>query len=456
MAQFERITHSINLRFKLISMMYIIFFVLAVMQIPTSWLIVTQPMHTYLNRAKASLEEPTLSAINSSIIETTNSFKEALGINQVSKKKQELNAYVITDDFFIDQNNGKRVFEELIKLKKWALSFPTNSKTNKLFNSLFGYDLKIGLQEENADKWIKNKFKHVPAELALTLMEELKVRVILLAQQGKIPEDIKTEPSLSLMTKYTSMRVGDSATLNVKGDKLESVKVTRNNIVVDEFSLLKDGLVFKPKYAGNFRIEVKGKRKSENLEISVLPAGFPKKQSLPLRICYKGVNYTQSLPFKEPGMVVYANADKNAKINSETGLLSFSPNKEGWCAIEIKSSNSSAIFFDSVFVKPLPDPKILVQGLPSNTIGRKRLSQLKELNLIAKHPSFKENDVYEILSFNVKKIGNENSSYASEGNKIQIGDKEIDGLNYVLVYDILIRLGKETKKLDQTLVIQIN
>jgi hypothetical protein len=88
MAQFERITHSKNLRFKLISMMYIIFFVLAVMQIPTSWLIVTQPMHTYLNRAKASLEEPTLSAINSSIIETTNSFKEALGINQASKKSK--------------------------------------------------------------------------------------------------------------------------------------------------------------------------------------------------------------------------------------------------------------------------------------------------------------------------------------------------------------------------------
>ncbi len=456
MAQFERITHSKNLRFKLISMMYIIFFVLAVMQIPTSWLVVTQPMHTYLNRAKANLEEPTLNTINTNIIVVTNSFKEALGMNQASKKKQELKAYVITDDFFINQENGRIIFAELIKLKKWALSFPENNRTNKLFNTLFSYDLKIGLQEENAEGWVKNKFKHVPAELALTLMEELRVRILLMAQQGKVPEDIKTEPSLSLMTKYTSMRVGDSATLNVKGDKLESVIVTRDENSVDEFIQLKDGLVFKPKYAGNYKINVKGKRKSENLEISVLPAGFPKKQSLPLRICYKGVNYTQTLPFKEPGMVVFANTDKNAKINSEIGLLSFSPNKEGWCAIEIKSSNGNAIFFDSVFVKPLPDPKVLVQGLPSNTIGRKRLSQLKELILTAKHPSFKENDAFQILAFNVKKIGSENTSYPSTGDKIIVTEKEIEGLNYILVYDIQIRIGKETKKLDQTLVIQIN
>jgi hypothetical protein len=430
--------------------------VLAFIQIPTSWLVVTQTMHTYLNRAKASLEEPTLKTINYKIVEINNSFKDALGLNQASKKKHELKAYVVTDDFFINHGNGNLVFNELIKLKKWALAFPIQNKTNKLFRNLFSYDLKTGLQEENAELWVNNKFKHVPAELALTLMEELKVRVLLMSQQGKVPEDIKTEPSLSLMTKYTSMRVGDSSTLNVKGDKLVSINITRDENSVNDFVQLKDGLVFKPRYAGNYKIDVKGQKKSERLEILVLPAGFPKKESLPLRICYKGVNYTQSLPFKEPGMVVFANADKNANINSEIGLLSFSPSKEGWCAIEIKSSNGNAIFFDSVFVKPLPDPKVLVQGLPSNTIGRKRLSQIKELILAAKHPSFKENDAFQILAFNVKKIGSENTSYPSTGDKIIVSEKEIEGLNYILVYDIQIRIGKETKKLDQTLVIQIN
>jgi predicted NAD-dependent protein-ADP-ribosyltransferase YbiA (DUF1768 family) len=42
------------------------------------------------------------------------------------------------------------------------------------------------------------------------------------------------------------------------------------------------------------------------------------------------------------------------------------------------------------------------------------------------------------------------------GDKILVSEKEIEGLNYILVYDIQIRIGKETKKLDQTLVIQIN
>jgi hypothetical protein len=192
------------------------------------------------------------------------------------------------------------------------------------------------------------------------------------------------------------------------------------------------------------------------MEINVQPAGFPKRQSLPLRICYKGVNYTQTLNFKETGMVVKANADPNAKVNSEQGILSFSPNREGWCAIEIKSSNGSAMFYDSVFVKPLPDPKVLVQGLPSNSIGRLRLKQLKELNLIARHPSFVEDDVFQILSFNVKKIGSENSVNPITGSRIIVNEKEIETLNYILVYDLVIRIGKETKKLDQTLVIQIN
>jgi hypothetical protein len=456
MAQFERITHSKNLRFKLISMMYLIFFVLAVMQIPTSWLVVTQPIHTYLNKAKGNVEEPTLSKINIAIIQISNEFKNQLGLNQANSKKQELKAYVATDNFFIKQGNGKLLFQELLKLKKWAYQFPPTNATKKLFDKLFMYDLRIGLQEGNEDLWVKNKFKHVPTELALSLVEELRIRTLLLSQKGRMPEDAKSEPALSLMTKYSSMRVGDSATLTIKGDILDQITVSRDQGNSEDFVRLENGLIFTPKYAGTYLIDVKGKRKSETMEINVQPAGFPKRQSMPLRICYKGVNYTQTLNFKEPGMVVKANADPNAKVNTEQGILSFSPNREGWCAIEIKSSNGSAMFYDSVFVKPLPDPKVLVQGLPSNSIGRLRLRQLKELSLIAKHPSFEEEGVFEILSFNVKKIGSENTVNPITGSHIIVNEKEIETINYILVYDLVIRIGKETKKLDQTLVIQIN
>jgi len=392
MPQYVKIKKSKNLRFKLISLMYLIFLVLSVIQIPIGWLKVSPGIQTYIGKPKSIFQDSTLLQSEKIFKKIDSDFKVALGYNEETGKIPEA--------------------------------------------------------------WSIYKWKHVPAGFARNLLEEIRLRLKLL-NTGNIEEtETSEEPSFTLMTEYASMRVGDEATLTTKGDTLISLEVLRNNMPTNDFEIEGNSFVIKPQFAGTYIVNAKGLSKNESMVIEVLPAGFPSKEALPFRVCYKGVNYFQTIPFKGGDLKLSCSADPKASFNAETGKISFRPNNVGWCSIKL-NQKEGLLFFDSVFVKQLPEPILQIKGLPNLAIARKRLSQTDKLVIEATHPSF-ENGVFEVKSFTKRSVGKITTIARVNGNEIIIDPTEKPFIKYLILYDVEVRMGVETQKIEQPIIIQIN
>jgi hypothetical protein len=454
MPQYVKIKNSKNLRFKLISLMYLIFLVLSVIQIPVGWLKVSPGIQTYIAKPKSIFQDSTLIQIEKTLNKVDNDFKVALGYNEVTGKIPEINSYSITDKFFIDDANANIVYDQLKKLNSWSEELPTTDIRRELYKKMFVKDLENGLSKNDQTQWSTYKWKHVPAVFARNMLEELKLRLKLL-NTGPLEEtETGEEPSFTLMTEYSSMRVGDEATLTTKGDTLISLEVLRNNIPTNDFKIDGNSFVITPQFAGTYVVNAKGLSKNESMIIEVLPAGFPSKEALPFRVCYKGVNYFQTIPFKGGDLTLSCSADPNASFTAATGRISFRPNNVGWCSIKL-NQKEGLLFFDSVFVKPLPEPILQIKGLPNLAISRKRLLQIDKLVIEATHPSF-EPGVFEVISYTKRSLGKITTISKINGNEISLDPTEKPFIKYLILYDVEVRMGVETQKIEQPIIIQIN
>jgi hypothetical protein len=449
MSEYVKIKRSKNLRFRLISLMYLIFIVLSMTQIPVAWLKITNPIRTYFSKVVLVPSNASYLQIQTEILKIENDFKQFIQYQNINTESPELNSYSKTDDYFLKQANGDKVFALLKELNKLA---KTQSE-KKIFNALFEQDLINGLQADKAKIWVNYKFKHTPANLVITQLAELQVRIGLLNESATPMQSELAEPKLSLLTKYASMRVGDEASFQVKGDTLQDVLMSRNQKPISDYKLIENGFVFKPTLAGTHLISVRGLSKSENVSIEVLPAAFPTKNALPFSICYKGVAYSQKIPFQQGQMTLTCSADPYAAL--QKGLIQFVPELEGWCTLLVKNTEG-VLFHDSVFVKPLPEPIILVQNISNLTCSKKRLEQLNGLSLMAFHPSFKEGEAYAVLSFKVRSIGKEAKITEIQGNSYSPSKEDIAHLQYLAFYDIHYKIGSETKVKADPILIQIN
>lgn len=432
--------------------MYLIFLVLSVIQIPIAWLQVSPFIQTYLSKPAVVFNEAALNSYSEQIIRVDKDFEEALGYDAITGKFPEPNSYRTTDKFFIQEAKGKEIFIAIKQLHDWSETLPVADSRKAMFAKLFETDLLNGIKENNYQLWIDYRWKHVPAILARNLMEELKLRAKLLnsGSIGKIEDN--TEPSFSLMTNYASMRVGDETTITTKGDSLVELMITRDGTPVNDFTLIPSGFVFKPSFAGKYQIKVNGKTKSEEMSVQVIPAGFPSKETLPFRVCYKGVEYSQHIPFKNKNMHLRCSADPNARLDAQSGILYFNPGKLGWCTLKV-SQGEGVLFYDSVFVKTLPDPIVQVVGAGNNQLSLKKIIQ-NNLLLKATHPSFKD-EVFEIKSFYIRTAGKQTGLRKQLGKQINLSEAEVDGLKYLIIYQVEVRAGNETKMLEQPIIIQI-
>lgn len=449
MSEFVKIKRSKNLRFRLISLMYLIFIVLSLTQIPVAWLKITIPISNYFTKSLSVPNNANQQEVQANILNIENQFKEFIQYQNLKPESPEFNSYSKTDRFFLKNGVGEKLFTILNNL----MNTLGNQAEKQAFNSLFEEDIKNGLAAEKANTWVNYKFKHTPANLAIAQLEELQVRIGLLTNKAVPQNNELAEPKLSLLTRYSSMRVGDASIFQIKGDSLQDVFISRNGSPNNDYAFQGNGFVFKPGLAGNYTLHVRGKVKAESLNVEVLPASFPTKNALPFRICYKGVNYTQTLPFQQGNMQLTCPSDPYAAIKN--GVIHFAPQTEGWCSLLVKNSQG-VLFHDSVFVKPLPEPIILVSQLPNLSCSRQRLKQMGALKLMAFHPSFKEGQAYGIASFKVRSIANQTNAETINGNSYMPEQNMLANLQYLIFYDIQYKIGSETKLKTEPIIIEIN
>ncbi|OYU97619.1 MAG: hypothetical protein CFE21_04820 [Bacteroidetes bacterium B1(2017)] len=434
--------------------MYLIFLILSVIQIPIAWLKVSPVIHTYLKKPHAVYSDSILVILSNKLDQTDSLFKKELGYDEQKDQMPEPNSFTITDRFFMDGTQGKNLFDDLVALRNWAQQLPATDERKAFFTTLFDDDLKNGIGgKEDVKKWLQYRWKHVPAGLARNLLEELNLRYKLLGNKKGITETPSEEPKFTLMTGYSTMRVGDAANLATRGDKLVELFVDRDGVSSMDYEINGNSFNFKPSVAGMYTLKAKGLIKTETMVVQVLPAGFPQKEALPFRVCYTGVTYTQKIPLYDQGARLTCEADPEATIETKTGKLSFNPKKEGWCTIRI-NTGEGILFLDSVFVKPLPDPIFELKNLPSLSISKSRLEREGKIELQAIHPSFEEG-VFEIKSFDVRWVGSNSQVEKINGTQLKTAGKSMAQLQYIIIYNIEVRAGNESRKFEKPIIIQL-
>jgi hypothetical protein len=206
---------------------------------------------------------------------------------------------------------------------------------------------------------------------------------------------------------------------------------------------------FKPTVAGNYTININ----AEEIPFEVFPVFFPRKKSVPLRLCFSGVNYKLEIGTSNANGELSVEGDQNAKYNSEKNEINFNISQEGWNEIKL-TSKKGLIFHDSVFIKSIPIPKVSINELPSFSINKQRLNTLKSFHLIASHPSINAS-IYSVESFKVRWVNSNPFEETISDSKVQITDKDNESLRYIIIHSINIRMGNKIKSLEQTIIIPI-
>ena len=102
MSNWVKITKAKQLRYKLISVMYLIFIALSIINIPIEWLHVNKYIAPLLTETTiVSIENEDLDAVYQSVEQTKSDFYTALGYDEASGTYREPFGYSVTDAFFI-------------------------------------------------------------------------------------------------------------------------------------------------------------------------------------------------------------------------------------------------------------------------------------------------------------------------------------------------------------------
>ena len=401
------------LRFKFIGLMYLTMITFFVMSTPEDWIGSVRGVRSFFKE----LEVANVPAENRAFYEEVEAISLELEQNtrnegvDLDLSVQSLTNKSYTQRLVIKSGLGQRLFQALAKLHKVYQDLPDSNPRKALFARLFRDEIQDIVQEKMpAATWVRNKFKDVPLDLALLFVEEYRLKSVILSQgnsQGNITSNSPSlrQPSLVLLAECASMRVGDSVFFKIVGDSIVTVDVVRDGKNLQGLTRIsKDGIQFTPMSAGFHLLTIKGSTQKETLIIDVRAATFAKPGSQNIHVCYLGIPYRQAvkLPSK-PDLRVICSQDPSATYFPDRDTLVFTPQKTGWCRLEIADAQGT-LFMDSVFVKEIPQPQLTLQRAPGNILPKSIFLSGSNLILTASHPAFAQSP-FVVTGYTVRKIG---------------------------------------------------
>ncbi len=456
MAGKVKIKKSKNLRFRLISVLYLLFISLTVLQIPIEWFRINYGLLDYLNKStKSEINIPVLKECYDYVEDLDKRYLEALGgYNPSTGKYNEPNGYSVTDVFFFKPGTGDVLFDKLSKLNDFYLSKPSNDPKRIEFQKLFSLDLMNGLADGKKKIYLEWKFKHGPANVVRTFLGEMLLRFKLL-NGGLEFQGEKGRNSIVMMAyNIESARPGDTVKIVVLDHDKMKVSATLNDKVFDLNKWKSDTLLFIPPTAGNYSLLFNKNGFEETLKISVIPKGFVGKSDHALQTFYEGkaaeLRYVNLLNVGSAS----CNCDPTVKIDKSNGAVKFTPNSSEWCKFKMTSTDGFVLLNDSVYVQQIPAPFIVVDGASDRTISIGRLLNSKKLTFKAVHPDM-PNFNYTIENMDVKLVGIKDGIKTISGGTIELSTDQLSQLQYVVVEKFSIQTQIKPIQFQEPLVIQI-
>ena len=438
-----KITKAKQLRYKLISVMYLLFIALSIINIPIEWLHVNKYLAPLLTETTiVSIDNPELEAVYKSVEHTKKEFYTALGYDEVSKTYREPFGYSVTDAFFINNGKGTSLQEAIKEVHAHADRLGMDQR--QLFNTLFEEDLKNGLLNDGTE-WVKWKFKHVPASMAEVLLNEIILRVRLISGDLEFRGDSGNGSNQSIVEYATNLDYlvfGDTIKLRPSMTEIDARVTFGSDTVIMERSGKE--LIFVPTTTGNHILTLRGKSVEESYSFVVMPAQISGRQNKAFITYFKGSKSSLELGTVIAGGTVNCSCDPQARYDQAT--LKFTPTSAGWCQVTLRAANGVSLLNDSVFIQEAPQPYFKIKGLLD---GDRLPRGSKTVELEAFHPTV--DAAYKISEVTYEKLGTQEGDFMAQSASIDFSDYS----GAVWIKKVVATSGGQTFETNQPFLITI-
>lgn len=455
MGNFVRVKKAKVLRFQLISVMYLLFISLSILQIPIDWLRTNINMAQYINNSTSvEMDNKQIIAVYNEIENIEKEFYKEVGYDIDRKIYKDPDSYSGTDMYFIRWKKGYKLFDKIVELKKYHLALPDNNPKKAEFKKLFADDLKNGLESEKATLWVEWKFKHVPAGVVVAWLADLKLRMKLL-NGGIILKEEKNADYLVLMAyNMEAVRPGDTVRIVVFNHEEMQVSATENDKVFDLKDWHGDTLFFVPKYVGIYNLSFKKNGVEETLKVTSIAKTFEREKDNKYNIFYEGkpaeLHYVNLL---NPAGIS-CDCDPNIAMNRSSNKVTFTPQKSGWCSFVINNKDGRALLRDSIYVQKIPEPFLYAEGSSGSVMSRTRLKADGFVYIYGTHPDLQKFK-YSLSNIKYRLVGATNEVMSSSGSKLSLTADQVDIVKYIVVQGADINTGSKGMVFEKPLVIQI-
>lgn len=439
MGKYIRIKKSKNLRFRLISILYLLFISLSIIQIPIGWLRVNPNIRMSLLSLEST--EDKVSNIESAKNTIANVEKEFLAFAGYNEQTDELlnpENYAQTDQYFLEQKNSTQIFEALEVLVDSILALPEADLGRQNFEKLFASDLNHGLKAKTAQVWSTWKFSHVPATVVRLQMADLLLKLNLMQGDFKIdPRSKANRPELILAYNIAKLHMGDTAYFVYQGKKRPQLDLAVGTNKPQSYEWEKDTLIFVALDTGAYHLDFSLGNEARSFNFDVLPANFKSLEYQAPKPFYSGLPLKLPIRKSQEKLDFQCSCMPGEKPKVAEQILEILPKRSGWCFLKGYTPELGSLAFkDSIYINPLPAPMIQVAGLSGDKISFRRLKQNNGLDLNLMLPEQNLKGAYSIDSVNAKVYGKKGSTAISSPQRLTLSEEALDGILYIQIEKI--------------------
>lgn len=451
MSKYIRIKKFKNLRYKLISILYLLFISLSVLQIPIDWLRVNPVMNRVFVAVEVSEQKMTLvEKAKAEVLALEEQYIAQVGTDPKTGLLLQPENYTFTDQFMVKEQKAYPLFEALSQLNDSLMSVPVDAELRSRYESLFAGDLAHGLGENKAAEWTAWKFEHVPGTVIRTLLKDLFLRLNLLNGEFRLKGGVKTA-AINMVVDYNleHLKVGDTAFFVLVGTgnlQLDSASLEEGSF---EIARKGDSLLFIPLYSGVYAPRFTLGEEDRVFRFDVAPASFRRNLSSSLGSYYAGLAFYLSADLIPPRVQLIS----EAAISLEGDAYKVLATDTGWCSIEA-SKAGRLVFKDSIFIQSLPQAQVYAAGASGGRLSRQVLKE-QGLTLNISLPGLGSEIAFNPLEADLLIFGRDSTYRRTYRGQIQLDSADWQAAQIIQLERLLISSSAGTQTIPKALTIKI-
>ncbi len=313
------LSNSMFLRFRLMSLLYLLFLVLAITQVSNAWM----PLNLWLSDELR--EEQSQIQTGSAALQKRLDAPEFLAIREgiIELREADVRSEGLVRRFLMEGDLGKSMQKELLEI---FYLLPQNAQ-NSLRGHALSSDFENGFENLDQSEWRKWKFKNLTPGLVEILFEQMVLSLmdaadLALVEGSSANERILRWPIWDIGIRY----VGDSLPLNWKGGQIKWIKERGNGDELEKTSA--KWLLLEDQHKGTWEYKILNDLEeivgSGNIEVKNRP-----------RYKEQKLEYTKAFWLPGDTLRIYNSNWKSVSIDNSKGRVIRSEEGLFWIRVDV-------------------------------------------------------------------------------------------------------------------------